>query len=97
MTRSKLEMHVDTLKVLAQRGPLQKTDIMYQANLNCNVLKENLFSLIKQGLVEEIVVGKNSVVYANTNRGSAVVRFFGELDKAFPVKEEEGKFLPVSY
>ena len=76
---------------------MQKTDIMYRANLNCNVLKKNLVFLIKQGLVEEIVVGKNSVVYANTNRGSAVVRFFGELDKALLVKEEEGKLLPVSY
>jgi hypothetical protein len=36
-------------------------------------------------------------VYTNTNRGSAVVRFFGELDKSLPVKEEEGKCLPVSY
>ena len=49
------------------------------------------------GLVEEILVGKNSVVYANTNRGSAEVRFFGELDKVLPVKEEESKFLSVSY
>lgn len=89
MKRSKLEMHVDILKVLAQRGPLQQTDIMYQANLNCNVLEENLIFLIKQGLVEEVVIGKNSVVYANTNRGSAVVRFFGELDKSLLVNEEE--------
>ena len=98
MKRSKLEMHVDILKALSQRGPMQQTDIMYQANLNGNVLKENLVFLIKQGLVEELVVGKNSVVYANTTRGSAVVRFFGELDKSLPVKEEEeAKFLPVSY
>jgi predicted transcriptional regulator len=81
-------MHVDILKVIAQRGSLQQTDIMYQANLNCNVLEENLIFLIKQGLVEEVVIGKNSVVYANTNRGSAVVRFFGELDKSLLVNEE---------
>jgi len=96
MKRSKLEMHVDILKVLAQRGPLQQTDIMYQANLNCNILKENLGFLIKQGLIEEILMEKNDVVYANTNRGTAVIRFFGELEKTLPVKEES-KFLPVSY
>jgi predicted transcriptional regulator len=96
MKRSKLEMHVEILRVLAQRGSLQQTDIMYQANLSCNVLKENLVFLVKQGLVEEVNVGENSVAYANTNRGSAVVRFFGELDKSLPAKEES-KFLSVPY
>lgn len=96
MRCSKLEMQVDVLKVLAQRGPLQLTHIMFQVNVTCNILKENLVFLIKQGLIEEIVIEKNSVVYANTNRGTAVIRFFGELGKAFPVKEEN-KFLPVSY
>jgi predicted transcriptional regulator len=96
MKRSKLEMHVEILRVLAQRGPLQQTDIMYRANLSCNILKENLVFLIKQGLVEEVNVGENSVAYSNTNRGSAVVRFFGELDKSLPAKEES-KFLSVPY
>jgi predicted transcriptional regulator len=96
MKRSKLEMHVEILRVLAQRGPLQQTDISYQANLSCNVLKEKLVFLVKRGLVEEVNVGENSVAYANTNRGSAVVRFFGELDKSLPAKEES-KFLSVPY
>ncbi len=51
MKRSKLEMHVDILKVIANKGPLQMPIIMYEANLNCNVLKENLGFLIKQGLI----------------------------------------------
>lgn len=96
MKRSKLEMHVDILKVLAQRGPLQQTDISYQSNISCNILKEKLVFLIKQGLVEEVMMGENSVAYTNTNRGSAVVRFFGELDKSLPDKEES-KFLSVPY
>ena len=96
MRRSKLEMYIDILKVLAQSGPLQLTHIMCQANVDCNILKEYLGFLVKQGLIEEIGMEKNRVVYANTNRGTVVIRFFGELDKTLPVKEE-GKFLPVSY
>ena len=52
MRRSKLEMYVDILNVLAQRGPLKLTHVMYKANVNCGVLKEHLEFLIKQGLVD---------------------------------------------
>jgi predicted transcriptional regulator len=95
MKRSKLEMYVDILKVLAKSGPLQLKHIMYQANVDCIILKEHLGFLIKQGLIEEIVIKKNSLVYANTNRGTTVIRFFNELNKTLPVKVED-KFLPVS-
>ena len=56
--RSKLEMYVDILSVLAHRGPLKLTHVMYKANVNCSVLKEYLDFLIKQGLVEERTAGK---------------------------------------
>lgn len=90
-------MYVDILKVLAQRGPLKLTHIMYKANVNCNILKGYLDFLIKQGLIEERVVGKSKVVYANTARGTAVIKFFRELNKALPVIEEDGKILSVPY
>ena len=96
MRRSKLEMHVDILKVLAQSGPLQLAHIMDQANVSSNILKENLGFLIKQGLIEEVTFEKKDAVYSNLNRGTAVVRFFNELGKALPAKEEN-KFLPASY
>jgi len=35
MRRSKLEVHVDVLKVLARHGPLKLTHVMYKANVNC--------------------------------------------------------------
>jgi predicted transcriptional regulator len=89
MRRSKLEMHVDILKVLAHKGPLQISHLLSEANVNFNVLKEHLGFLINQGLVAEIKVDKNSVVYANTDRGTSVIRFFGQLDKSLPAKQEE--------
>ena len=89
-------MYVDVLNVLALRGPLKITHIMYKANLNCDVLKECLTFLIKQGLIEERKAGKRNVVYANTQRGTQVIKFFKELDKALPIKENE-RIFPTPY
>jgi predicted transcriptional regulator len=90
-------MYVDILKVLAQRGPLKLTHIMYKANLNCKVLKEYLDFLLKQGLIEERIVGKCRVVYADTPRGITVLKFFRELNNALLIIPEEGKTLPIPY
>ena len=97
MRRSKLEMYVDILKVLGQRGPLKLTHIMYKANVNCKVLKEYLDFLLKQGLIEERILGRSRIVYANTPRGVTVLKYFRELNKALPIMEEESKTLPIPY
>ena len=88
MRRSKLEMYVDIIKVLAQRGPLKLTHVMYKANVNCSLLKEYLDFLIKQGLVEERTVGKQRIVYVATQRGVIVLKYFRELRQALPIVEE---------
>ncbi len=88
MRRSKLEMYVDILSVLAHRGPLKLTHIMYKANVNCSVLKENLEFLTKQGLIEERTVQKSRIVYAITQRGITVLKYFKELKQVLPIIEE---------
>ena len=90
MRRSKLEMYVDILKVLAQRGPLKLTHIMYKANVNCSVLKEYLDFLTKQGLVEEKIIGRERIVYVITQRGVTVLKQFRELKEVLPIVEETG-------
>jgi predicted transcriptional regulator len=97
MRRSKLEMYIDILKVLAHRGPLKLTHIMYKANVNCSVLKEYLDFLIKQNLVEERTVGKRRVVYAVTQRGIMVLKYFRELKQVLPIVEELRNRTPVPY
>jgi predicted transcriptional regulator len=97
MRRSKLEMYIDILKVLAQRGPLKLTHIMYKANLNCSVLSQYLAFLIKQGLVEERTVGRNTVVYACTAMGIGILKSFRELNQALLIIEGEDKNLPLSF
>jgi predicted transcriptional regulator len=97
MRRSKLEMYVDILKVLAQRGSLKLTHIMYKANVNCKVLKEYLDFLVGQGLVEERIVGKRRVVYAITQRGLTVLKYFRELEQVLPIVEEARNNMPFPF
>ncbi len=95
MRRSKLEMYIDILKVLAQKGPLKLTHIMYKANVNCSVLKEYLDFLIQQNLVEEKTIGKKRTVYAITPQGRKVLTYFRELKIILPIGEEEPQKIPA--
>ena len=94
MRRSKLEMYVDILSVLAQRGPLKLTHIMYKANVNCSVLREYLNFLIQKELVEERIAQRDRTVYAITQRGITVLKYFGELKQALPIAEEDQRQVP---
>ncbi|MDH5376180.1 MAG: winged helix-turn-helix domain-containing protein [Candidatus Bathyarchaeota archaeon] len=101
MRRSKLEMYVDILKVLARHGPLKLTHIMYKANINCSVLKQNLDFLIQQNLVEEQTLhkkrNKKRVFYAITERGRTVLKYFRELNSALQITEEASKVPALLY
>jgi predicted transcriptional regulator len=89
-------MYIDILKVLARRGPLKLTHIMYKANVNCSVLKQYLDFLILQNLVEEQTLGKKRVVYAVTEKGLTVLKYFRELKTVLPIIEEARARMPAS-
>ena len=97
MRRSKLEMYIDVFTVLSQRGPLKLTHIMYKSNLNCSVLKGYLDFLIKQGLIEERIIGKSRIVYAITQQGKIVLKAFKELKQALPIMEEYSVQKPILF
>jgi len=88
---------VDILKVLAHWGPLKLTHVMYKANLNCSVLEEYLNLLTKQGLVEEKIIRKERKVYAITQRGVSVLKYFRELKEMLPIVEETGNKAPYPF
>jgi predicted transcriptional regulator len=88
MRRSKLEMYIAILNVLAAKGPMKITHVMYKANLNCNVLRANLDFLIKQKLIEERTIKKEHIVFEITQRGINVLKYFKELVKVLPFLEE---------
>jgi predicted transcriptional regulator len=70
---------------------------MYKANVNCSVLKEYLDFLIQQSLVEERAAGKQRIVYAVTQRGITVLKYFRELKLVLPIVEEARNRVPVPY
>jgi predicted transcriptional regulator len=89
--RSKLEIYVDVLRVLAWHGPLKLTHVMYKVNVNCTVLKEFLDSLSQQNLIEEHVVRKKKgqkTVYDITERGRTALTYFREITMALQPTEE---------
>jgi predicted transcriptional regulator len=91
MRRSKLEIYIDVLDVLAFRGALKLTHIMYKSNVNCHVLKGQLDFLVKNGLVEERIQKKEKIVYAITQRGLTILKAFREIKQVFPIEEEKNQ------
>ena len=96
MRRSKLEMYIDILKVLEGSGPMKLTHIMYETNVNCKVLNEYLDFLIKQSLVEERKIGEKRAVYALTQKGITVLKYFEELRQILPIIEDTPDSIPTS-
>jgi len=82
-------MNVDILKILAQKGPLKRSHIMYKANLNCGVLKEYVEFLINQGLIEERIVGRAKTVYSITRLGLTLLKGWKEVKELLPSIENE--------
>jgi predicted transcriptional regulator len=64
--------------------------------VNCSVLKEYLDFLIQQELVEEKTKGKKRIVYAVTEKGLMVLKYFRELKVMLPVLEEGQARLPAT-
>ena len=85
-------MFIDILKVMAQNGPLKLTHVMYKANVNCSVLKQNLEFLIQQNLIEEQITvkrrNKTKISYAITEKGRTVIKYFNEVNRALQITEE---------
>ncbi len=72
--RSKLEMNLDILKILASQGPMELTQLMNKVDLSQSVLEQHLDFLIPQNLVEEQNLGKDETFYVVTERGLRVLK-----------------------
>jgi len=100
MPRSKLEKYLSILEVLVPR-PLKFEKISYKANMECNMLKRYLNSLVSQKLVEERSLNNGKVVYAITERGLAVFKtlqaqkYLQRLKDILPVVEEASEVGPL--
>jgi len=70
--RSKLEVLMDIMKVVAEEREAKRTKIMYKANLAWNVLKESLDSMEKKGIITSKATPAGVVVFA-TQEGLALL------------------------
>ena len=86
MRRSKLETCLIILEALASHGLLKKTHVMRKTNLNCIVLNNYFDFLIKQSAVEERRIEGNRIVYAITERGLYLIRYFKGLNLVIPTE-----------
>jgi len=91
MRRSKLEIHVGILKILASQGPKKLTQLVHKTDLSQSVLKKHLDFLIQQDFVEEQNLGKDKIFYAITGRSLKV------LDIVAPKIEGVHKIPPLLY
>jgi len=87
MKRSKLEMYVDILHLLAEDGPLKLTDLMNTANISSCQIKQQMAFLVKQGMVNEKPVGKTRVTYSVSESGLRAVKFFRGEKPVLPLVE----------
>ncbi len=87
MWKTKLEMYIGVLKVLAQNVSVKTTDVADSLNVRTCELKKCLTFLLKQGLVEERKLSDNGVVYLITQRGRRVLKYFKELKQELPIVE----------
>ncbi|WGM88540.1 MAG: ArsR family transcriptional regulator [Candidatus Bathyarchaeota archaeon] len=92
MRRSRMETHLEILKILAQKRSLKLTELMYETNTNCSVLKEHLKFLVRKELIVENSLKNKNIVYDVTEQGLMVLKHFNELEtilsktKTKPVK-----------
>ena len=89
MIRSKLEIYLSILEVLALRGPLSISHITLNARLNHNVAKPYLNFLVKQNLVEKKgVVEKKQAIYTITKSGWKILRYFWEIKQVLQIEQK---------
>jgi len=72
--KSKLEVNLDILKILASQGPMGLTKLMNKAQLSQDVLEQHLDFLVLQNLVEEQNLGKDETFHIITERGLRVLK-----------------------
>jgi predicted transcriptional regulator len=97
LTRSKLEMYLDILKVLSSSSQLKQTYIAYETNINAGMIKKYLDLLMKQNLIEKRNIGRHRrVVYSITQRGITVLEHFRQLKQALPIVDENCNFTTAS-
>ena len=89
MRRSKLELHLDILRVLNDGRPMNPTQIMYKVNICYRFLENYLDFLIKQNLVERKTSDGCRPKYAITQKGLDLLKNYGELEQVLQIDRRQ--------
>jgi predicted transcriptional regulator len=94
--RSKLEVFMDIMKVVAEEREMKRTRIMYKANLAWTVLNDALDSMEKKGILQSKET-PSGVVVTPTNDGLDLLKRFREVESVFmePTISAEGLIYPT--
>jgi hypothetical protein len=76
MVQSKLEVHLEILKTVAQNSPAKENEIVAQTKIGTDTAKQSLIFLSNQGLIDY-----SQSTYMITRRGAAVLKHFGLLEE----------------
>ncbi len=82
VTRSRrgwLEVLADILKVADMESGVNKTTIVYRANLNFKRFKRYFDFLVSRGLIEEIPLNNGYVHYKTTEKGQEFLKRYNHL------------------
>jgi len=95
--RSKLEVFMDIMKVVAEEREMKRTRIMYRANLAWKVLKDALDTMEKKGILTSTETPSGVVVTA-TSDGLSLLQRYCEVESMFtePIPSAEGLLYPTS-
>jgi len=80
--RSKLEVFMDIMKVVAEEREMRRTRIMYKANLAWKVLKDALDNMEKRGILVSQETPSGTFVKL-TPEGQQVLERFCEVESIF--------------
>jgi predicted transcriptional regulator len=95
--RSKLEIFMDIMKVVAEGGQMKRTRIMYQANLSWRKLKDALDTMEKMGVLTS-VESSSTVVVTPTQHGLDLLKKYRSVESIFTeaTPEAEGLSYPTA-
>jgi len=82
--RSKLELYLDTIEVLASSGPMPLSRLTLRTKINNNPLKAIVCDLLDKRLVEEREI-KRRIFYAATPKARTVLSNFKQLTQILPL------------
>ena len=76
--RTKLEVIRDILEVLQKNRKVKITHIIYKANLSSNSIKPYIGNLLKNKMIEEIIL-KEKRLFKITDRGNEFLQEFNKI------------------